>query len=491
MNVQSRLLLTWTAVATVLLAPSLFALNRVVKLRDIAYELGIRHRSAYVALGGMQTELARMERFQVNYVAFGSPVAAAEVRASLAGARDRLDQLASAGHAGLAANAEVYLDSIEDATSRLDSLIAAGMNEDATALLGGVRPLYTRASNAIDELAEELTTSTELEVDAAREMSDTVTRTLVGALVAALLLALAIAYRSTSALTSPLRRVAREMAKVAGGEFTPPDTLPYARADEIGALARSFRTMTLKLSEVDRLKAEFVSVASHELKSPLNVISGYAELLQRGTYGPVSEKQQSVLSTISAQAHALARRVSQLLDISRIEAGGLSVSRAPIQLHEFVDDVDRAYQAIAEQRGISFIVEVDPLLPSTFDGDADRLRQEVLGNLLSNAFKFTESGGAIRLAASRSAGNQLELAVSDTGPGISPDEMSRIFDKYYQVGRQARNAGAGLGLAIAREVVLAHGGTITAESRKAGGSTFRVRLPLADSLAPAENARVS
>src|SRR5690606_26222171 len=137
---------------------------------------------------------------------------------------------------------------------------------------------------------------------------------------------------TTTALTSPLRRVRSAMAEVAAGSFESPESLPYVRRDEIGDLARSFRAMTEKLAELDRVKAEFVSVASHELKTPLNVIAGYADLLSQDVYGPVSERQRPVLDTIREQTHAVARQVDQLLSISRIEAGGLSIEPTRLDL---------------------------------------------------------------------------------------------------------------------------------------------------------------
>lgn len=241
--------------------------------------------------------------------------------------------------------------------------------------------------------------------------------------------------------------------------------------------------MTRQLAELDRLKAEFVSVASHEIKTPLSVIRGYASLLEDGIYGEVSEQQRKALHSISDQTERLARLVQRLLDISRFEAGGGRLECREIELRPFLSDLAQGFDVLAYQNEIAFELEVQDDLPETLVGDPDRLN-EVLGNLLSNAFKFTPKGGKIRLAArpgrERNPVREVVIEVVDTGVGIPADKLPKIFEKFFQVENEAqpRSVGSGLGLAIAREIVEAHGGTIGAESRPGQGTTFRVVLPL-------------
>jgi signal transduction histidine kinase len=270
------------------------------------------------------------------------------------------------------------------------------------------------------------------------------------------------------------------MAKVAEGDFEPAVPISLKRPDEIGDLARSFSHMAQDLSALDRMKAEFVSVASHELKTPLSVIRGYVSLLRDEVYGEVSAEQKKVLGSVGDQTDRLGRLIQQLLDISRFEAGVGRLDVHPFPVRAFLDELAVSFEALAVQNDISFKVEVDADLPEQIEGDADRLN-EVVGNLLSNAFKFTERGGSIQVLAkvARRNGGGMIIEVVDTGVGIPSDQLPRIFDKFYQVENEAqpKSVGTGLGLAISKEITEAHGGTISADSKVGEGTTFRVFLP--------------
>jgi len=257
-----------------------------------------------------------------------------------------------------------------------------------------------------------------------------------------------------------------------------PEDLPYERSDEIGHLSRSFGSMTQRLAELDRLKAEFVSLASHELKTPINVIAGYSELLTEGLYGDLDERQVEVLVLVQEQTRALTRLVNQLLDLSRFEAGGVRIEPQPVDLTELLAEVEGSFRALATQKQIRFTINVDPSVPDRVTLDPDRIRHEVLGNLLSNAFKFTGTGGEVSVRA-WSRNGSMHLEVSDTGTGIPHDQLDHIFEKYYQVGSAAKAKGSGLGLAIAKHVMEAHGGRIEASSVVNQGTTFHLVLPQA------------
>jgi signal transduction histidine kinase len=263
---------------------------------------------------------------------------------------------------------------------------------------------------------------------------------------------------------------------VSAGEFIVPGGLPYDRRDEIGDLTRSFRSMTRQLADLDRMKADFMSVATHELKTPINVVSGYAELIQEGVYGEISEKQQVALTSIQEQSRILTQLVNQLLDISRLEAGGLKLEIGDLLLAELFDRVRRTFEVLANKQGIALNVQLDDAAPPTIPADGDRLRDQVLGNLLGNALKFTPEGGRIDVRGWTEDGH-FRIEVADTGAGMAAEQLPHVFDKYFQIGEQARSKGAGLGLAIAHEVVVAHGGTISVESEEGRGTTFRIDLP--------------
>jgi signal transduction histidine kinase len=300
----------------------------------------------------------------------------------------------------------------------------------------------------------------------------------VGALVLALLIAGAVAIWLTRSISQPILDLRTGMAAVADGDLDYKLSIPESRSDEFGTLAQSYKEMVRQLGELDKLKAEFVSVASHELKTPINVMIGYIQLLDEGVYGPMSPKQKDVHKTLAVQANTLLRLVKQLLDVSRFEAGGGRLETRTIVLDELLAELENAFHVLAVQREINFRVERDQGLPDEVYWDLDRIN-EVLGNLVSNAFKFTPKGGTVELTLAPVQGG-VQMRVRDTGAGIPPDQLPRIFEKFYQADNQgsARSAGTGLGLAIAKQIVDAHGGSIKCESTLGVGTTFTITLPL-------------
>ena len=194
------------------------------------------------------------------------------------------------------------------------------------------------------------------------------------------------------------------------------------------------------------------------------------------------DNQAKILNSIDDQTDRLGRLIQQLLDVSRFEAGGGRLEIRPFELRAFLDELGQSFEVLAYQNEIDFRVVTDDRLADEIPGDPDRLN-EVLGNLLSNAFKFTPRGGRIELRArpmTRAGDEGVVIEVSDTGVGIPADNLPRVFEKFYQVENEAqpKSVGSGLGLAISREIVEAHGGTISAESEVGSGTTFRVLLPV-------------
>jgi len=240
-------------------------------------------------------------------------------------------------------------------------------------------------------------------------------------------------------------------------------------------LARE-RDARYEAEEANRLKDEFLATISHELRSPLNAILGWARLLGDSQ---VRETQlERALEIIERNAQAQARLIEDLLDVSRIVSGKLSVQMRPVTLNSTAQSVVADMRPDAEAKGIDLrLVEDDEI---KLLGDADRL-QQVIWNLLSNAIKFTPEGGRIEVRLKR-VGERAELHVRDTGRGISPEFLPYVFDQFRQATRtDARSrAGLGLGLTIVRYIVEAHDGSVTAESPGVGlGATFICKLPLA------------
>jgi signal transduction histidine kinase len=298
------------------------------------------------------------------------------------------------------------------------------------------------------------------------------------ALGGAALLAFLIAVWLTQSITRPLDELDRGMRAVADGEYTHHLHGIASRRDEFGRLGASYRSMASQLRELDRLKAEFISVASHDLKTPINVIGGYLQLLQEGVYGEVTPRQREILQTLTAQSKQLSRLVRQLLDVSRFEAGGGKLELRNLKLAPFFTELERAFRVLALQRDVLFIVRRDPSLPPEATWDPERIN-EVLGNILSNAFKFTPKGGTVELAAT-AEGDNVRLMARDTGAGIPSNQLPYIFEKFYQADNQDVSGirGTGLGLAIAKGIITAHGGTISVESQIGVGTTFNIVLPV-------------
>jgi signal transduction histidine kinase len=478
MTVRSRLILTIVGIAVVSAAPAIYGASRLAQLRKIASEQRTQHGEAFLALGHLQTALAELDRFARSYVAVGGNDQRAGIEQALAEARLHIDSLAKVrGYTAEAAVLAPRLDSIDQAARHVIQLVATNRRDEATAYLDRVKPLLTNANDALDGLARAVDSRSKEDMQAAGRISAAAYTSTVIGLLMSVAAVIAIGWWTTHGLITPVRRLRGAMVGVADGNYVVPEDLPYDRQDEIGDLARSFRWMAQHLAKLDKMKAEFISIATHELKTPINVISGYSELLEEEIYGPLSEEQQQALETIRDQTLVLTRLVNQLLDISRLEAGGLQLEMNEVVVEDLLATIERAFGILAKRKNTTLTLEVEPSVPPTITADPDRLRDQVFGNLLTNALKFTPEGGRIHVRAWADS-EWLCFEVSDSGVGIPPDQLSFVFDKFYQIGQQARSKGAGLGLAIARDVVEAHGGRISVDSKEKVGTTFRVELPL-------------
>ncbi|HJQ59763.1 MAG TPA: GAF domain-containing protein [Vineibacter sp.] len=223
-------------------------------------------------------------------------------------------------------------------------------------------------------------------------------------------------------------------------------------------------------------KSQFLANMSHELRTPLNAVLGYAELLLDGIYGQVPDKARGVLERVQSNGKHLLGLINDVLDLSKIEAGQLKLSLDAYALGGVVQTVVAATESLANAKGLALKAVVRDGLPTGF-GDERRLAQVFL-NLVGNAIKFTDQGG-VEIAAGLRDGH-FEVAVSDTGPGIAPEDQARIFEEFQQVDNTStrKKGGTGLGLAISRRIVAMHGGALTVESEPGRGSIFRVSLPV-------------
>jgi signal transduction histidine kinase len=232
----------------------------------------------------------------------------------------------------------------------------------------------------------------------------------------------------------------------------------------------------LEAERLNRLKSEFLASISHELRTPLHTIIGFSELLGEESEGPLNAEQRRFLGHIHRDSEHLLALINDVLDFSRIEAGGLNLHAEVLPLGEAISEVVNAIKPSAEAKGISLFTETDDNI--RVSADQLRLRQ-VLYNLLSNAVKFTPAAGTISVIVVPVQNEQsVRITVSDTGIGIADDERVHIFDKFYQVGvtTDGVREGTGLGLAICKQLVEMHGGSIWVESEPGQGSRFHFTL---------------
>jgi phosphoserine phosphatase RsbU/P len=250
----------------------------------------------------------------------------------------------------------------------------------------------------------------------------------------------------------------------------------HAMEEKVARRTVELEKVNARLLELDRLKSDFLSTVSHELRTPLTSIRSFSEILLRYDVDD-AEKRRKFVNIIHDEAGRLTRMINDLLDLSRIEAGRLELSPLELALEPvFARAVDTA-QPLCAEKGISVFSSVEADLPPVF-ADADRLHQ-VLTNLLANSVKFSPEGGAIKLSGIQKEGFAL-ISVEDAGPGIPPDRLEQIFERFHQVRdpQKSHPLGTGLGLAISREIVDKMGGDIWVESKFGDGAIFYFTVPL-------------
>jgi signal transduction histidine kinase len=260
---------------------------------------------------------------------------------------------------------------------------------------------------------------------------------------------------------------------MASGELE--QAVPVNSVDEIGELAAAFNQMSRAVSRANSARRQMTADVAHELRTPLTVIAGYVEAMRDGVLAPTPER----LSVIYSEMEHLQHLVGDLRTLSQADAGELKLSLQPLDPAEVLQQTSAAFAHQAAQKGVRLELLLDSGLPRVL-ADETRLDQ-VLDNLLSNALRHTPSGGRVVLAAS-ATGGRVRLAVQDTGPGIAPEALPYIFDRFYRAdGSRSEETGqSGLGLAIAKALVEAHGGTISVEAAVGQGTTFGIELRAAE-----------
>ncbi len=285
-----------------------------------------------------------------------------------------------------------------------------------------------------------------------------------------------------TSMRRPLEELVEASERLAGGDRGA--RVKVGGLSETATLGAAFNEMAGELEleasqrdQLDRLKDEFVLTASHELRSPLTSVQGFAELLmlERDSLTP---KQVETVEIILDNCRHLVRLLNDLLDLARSDAGRLAVTPKPTELAPLIDEAVRTMRGQTDGARQLLTQRIDPGLP-LIEVEADRIRQ-ILVNLLTNAHEYSPAGASIEVTA-RVVADDVEIAVTDNGPGIPADQLEHIFERFVRgdAGLTQRVGGTGLGLAISKSLVELHGGTLAVESTVGMGSTFSFRLPIA------------
>lgn len=293
--------------------------------------------------------------------------------------------------------------------------------------------------------------------------------------------------RDVDFITDRVRTMAQVRAEPTG------ELIPTRTMDEVGVLTATFNNLVgrfaiassayrgdlSRASAADRERAAFLAAVSHELRSPLNAILGFADILMEEVDGPLSPSAKEEVEQIRGSGHHLLGLINDILEFSALESGQLRLSRIRVDVFALAHEVIREARGLVGNKPLVVRLEGEPLIARV---DGRRVRQ-ILGNLVNNAIKFTQQGEIVIRV--QREGALAVLVVRDTGPGISPQECAVIFEEYKQArSERLRRRGTGLGLAIARRLVMLHHGTISVDSELGRGATFKVTLPIGDIEAP-------
>jgi two-component system OmpR family sensor kinase len=293
-----------------------------------------------------------------------------------------------------------------------------------------------------------------------------------------------LAWLISRSVARPLQQVADAAHAITRGDYE--QTVPVSGPSEVRRLAQDFNHMAHQVRASRDAQRDFVANVSHELKTPLTSIQGYSQAILDGTADDPEIVQRSA-GIIHDESERMGRLVTELLDLARIESGQVEMRHEPVNLQALLANIVERFQLRAADAGIELESQVADLPPLA--GDGDRLAQ-VFTNLLDNALKHTPQGGKVMVTAKlltpsgvrrlkKAWPQAVEVAVSDSGQGIPAEDLSRVFERFYQVEKSRRHTGSvGLGLAITREIIEAHGGSIRAESIVGLGTRFTVMLPV-------------
>lgn len=477
-----RLILTSLLIIAVMAGVNLYALFQLRQLTALSTEMALYHYPAVEAAKRLQDSLYEQLNSEKKFWATKDPAFLNAVREETEEFRHSLQQLGTqdkvTDSAGLLQETSRLLDKrlalLEDELPLANDTSTAAQpdyEQRRDALIDGM-------SSAIQRYIDlhEAGVSSGVSVSRANAArAEAVTERLV---LIALLFGLALAGIASYTILRPLRQLQRHIKHIGQGQFGTP--LHITAPAELKDLVDTVNWMGAKLQELDDMKADFLAHVSHELRTPMTSIQEGTHLLLDEIPGPLQQEQRTTLRIMADSCRRLIYLISTILDLSKMDAGMMEYCIVPTDLKRIADICINKVRLLADSKHVQLLLE-DPGQRVWVKADAARIEQ-VLDNLLSNALKFSPEGGVVKVQMKPGAATgSLEVAVSDAGPGIAAEDIPHIFERFYQGRLRAKHAsaGSGLGLALAKKVVEAHGGQIWIDSAAGKGTTVRFILQLA------------
>lgn len=273
------------------------------------------------------------------------------------------------------------------------------------------------------------------------------------------------------ALIKPIRRMRQLSRRISNGDLS--IRVDNSSSDELGELASDLNSMASRLQDMESMRRDFLGNVSHELRSPVSNIRITSEVLERRAQR-LGDDSVGLFQTIVTETQRLESMISELMELTAIESGVLTLEQEVIDLKAMLENLRDSYQPYAEKKNITLGLLADPSIQVV--ADVARL-ERVIRNLLDNAIKFTPEDGQVVISARRMDG-EIVIEVTDSGDGILTEDLPRVFERFYRADKaRQRRGGAGIGLAIVKSIIEAHGGSVEAYSEEGRGSTFRIRLP--------------
>ena len=480
MTIKTRLLAGMVTIGALFLVPLIVGVWTLDRMRDQVTQMRDREFAASVLLARVRgnVDVLRRSEIAIELKPTQSSVADAEGQAKKLFAMATLLDSYGLGPAADSLRAAVqeverYLPTIS--ATRTAAASPAGATSPSESRLAGATNRADRAIGAAERSLRESTDRRVSQVAAAMQRAEWM---LVLTLLAAACITLIVALRLSGFVDRPLKELERGMAEVADGKFERPLGIPPTRGDEFGRLATAFTSMATRLKELEQMRAAWLAMGTHELKNEVGPIIGYMDLLVDGVLGPLAPKQLEKCARTKTLAERLKGHLLKYLAVSQLESGSHRLSLSRFDLADFLQEIESDFGAMAGSRDIDFSVRGPPAFSEWVTWDRESIR-EVMENLLSNAFKFTPAGGAVKVAADE-VHDGVRMSVKDSGAGIPPEDVEHIFGKYFKAKNQNKSdeKGTGLGLAIVHQIVHTHGGSIQCASTLGSGTTFTLTLPI-------------